>query len=166
MDKISSSSWMRKGSSIVFDQKSLGGFIASGDIVSLQDALGWFDQTPSSPPVKGKTILIIGLDTTIETFEPSDADEFLINRIRPLIIKLQNLWTDYGVVFGFASHAKAFEETAIEEEVIFRRRDQKTVRLSDGLWDGTAAVNMRKIVREDEEQKKEVVVGYYVARIS
>jgi len=166
MESISNSVWQRRGSCVIFDQKSLGSFIADGSVISLRQALTWSKGLPASPPVPGRTILISGLETVIETTEPQKAEDFLSCRIRPLLIHLQNRWTDCGVVFGFTSHHKAFEETALEEEVLFRRRDRKQIRLSEGLWDGSATVNMKRVVREGDQPKEEVIVGYYVARIS
>jgi len=166
MEKISSSVWQRKGSSIVFDKKSLGGLISGGPIISLREALGWSKGIPAVPPIAGRTILLSGLETILEVMDPADAEDFLTRRIRPLLISLQNRWTDCGVVFGFSSHARAFEETSFDEEVLFRRRDRKTVRLSKGLWDGSTALNMRRVVREGDKPGEEVIIGYYVARIS
>jgi hypothetical protein len=166
MESISNSVWQRKGSAVIFDQKNLGPFIANGSVVSLRQALSWSKGLPVNPPMPGRTVLISGLETMIETLEPQEAEDFLIFRIRPLLIHLQNNWTDFGVVFGFTSHAKSFEETSLEEEVLFRRRDRKTVRLSEGLWDGSASVNMKRMVREGDQSGQEVIVGYYVARIS
>ena len=165
MEEISSSVWQRKGSCIIFDQKSLGEFISTGALISLREALSWSNGIPATPPV-GRTILISGLETIIEILDTLEAEEFLRNRIRPLLISLQNRWTDYGVVFGFSSHAKAFEETSMEEEVLFRRRDRKAVRLSKGLWDGSSSVNMKRVLREGDQPGQEIIVGYYVARIS
>jgi len=165
MEEISSTVWQRKGSSIVFDKKSLGGLISAGAVVSLREALSWSNEIPANPPVSGRTILVSGLEAIIETMEPQGAEDFLMRRIRPFLITLQNQWAECGVVFGFSSHAKAFEETPLDEEVLFRRRDRKVVRLSKGLWDGSAALNMKRIVREGE-RSEEVILGYYVARIS
>lgn len=166
MDTITNSVWQRKGSCVIFDQKSLGPFISDGAVISLRQALSWAKALPAAPPVPGSTILISGLETVIETMEPQDAEDFLCRRIRPLLIDLQNRWTACGVVFGFTSHPKTFEETSLEEEVLFRRRDRKQVRLSEGLWDGSATVNMKRVVREGDQPGEEVIVGYYVARIS
>jgi hypothetical protein len=166
MDTISNNVWQRRGSCVIFDQKSLGTFISDGAVVSLRQALAWAKELPTNPPVPGRTIIISGLETVIETMEPQEAEDFLSCRIRPLLIHLQNRWTDYGVVFGFTSHPKTFEETVLKEEVLFRRRDRKQVRLSEGLWDGSATVNMKRIVREGAQQGVEIIVGYYVARIS
>jgi len=166
MEAISTTVWKRKGSCVIFDQKSLGPFIADGAVISLRQALVWLKDIPAAPPVPGRTLLISGLETVIETLDSSEAEYFLCRRIRPLLIHLQNRWTDCGVVFGFTSHPRAFEETSREEEVLFRRRDRKQVRLSEGLWDGSASVNMKRVVREGKQPGEEVIIGYYVARLS
>ena len=166
MDTISNTVWQRKGSCVIFDQRSLAPFISCGAVISLREVLSWSRGFPANPPVSGRTILISGLETVIETTEPQEAEAFLCCRMRPLLINLQNRWIDCGVVFGFTSHTKTFEETSLEEEVLFRRRDRKQVRLSEGLWDGSATVNVKRVAREDEQTGEEVIVGYYVARIS
>lgn len=166
MEKTSSSAWQRKGSSIVFDKKSLGGLIPAGAVISLREALSWTLKTPAAPPVAGRTVLVSGLETVLEISDPQEAEDFLTQRIRPLLVRLQSHWTDCGIVFGFSSHAKAFEETSLDEEVLFWRRDRKTVRLSKALWNGSSAVNMKRIVREADKPGEEIIVGYHVARIS
>ena len=166
MDMISTNVWQQRGSSVVFDQKSLRPLISDDAVISLRQALAWINNVPSVPPVAGPTILISGLETVIETMAPQEAEEFLSGRIRPLLIELQNRWTECGVVFAFFSHEKAFEETPLEEEVLFRRRDRKTVKLSASLWDGSAAMNMKRIIHEGDGPGTDVIVGYYVARIS
>ncbi|HYA42139.1 MAG TPA: hypothetical protein VEF34_12600, partial [Syntrophobacteraceae bacterium] len=155
MEETSSSVWQRKGSSIVFDKKSLGGLISAGAVVSLREAMSWSVEIPAAPPVPGRTILVSGLETVLEIMMPQDGEHFLTRRIRPLLISLQNHWTDCGVVFGFSSNPKAFQETSLEEEVLFRRRDSKTVRLSRGLWDGSSSLNMKRVVREGEKPGEE-----------
>lgn len=114
----------------------------------------------------GRTILIAGLETLMETMEPPEAENFLAVRVRPLVINLQSHWTDCGVVFGFSAHPKAFVETSLEEEVLFRRRDSRMVRLSEGLWDGSATANVKRVTRQGSKDGEETIIGYYVARIS
>jgi len=166
METISNTVWQRKGSSIVFDQKSLGPFIADGSVISLRQMLSWTKGLPENPPVPGKTILVSGLETIVETMASPEAEAFLSRRVRPLIIDLQNRWNNCGMVFGFSAHRNAFKETSLEEEVLFQRRDKKQIRLSEGLWDGSAAINMKRIVREGDKPESEIIIGYYVARIS
>jgi len=166
METICTTAWHRRGSSVVFGKKCLGTFISDGAVISLREALSWAKGLPANPPVPGHTILVSGLETIIETMEPAEAEDFLIKRIRPLLINIQNHWTDCGVVFGFSSHSKAFEETALDEAVLFRRCDRKVVRLSEGIWDGTGSLNMKRILSNGDQTGEEVIVGYYVARIS
>lgn len=166
MDTITNTVWQRKGSCVIFDQKSLGPFISEGAVISLRQALAWSKGLPANSPVPGRTLLISGLETVIETMVPQEAEDFLCRRIRPLLTHLQNNWPDCGVIFGFTSHSKTFEETTLAEEVLFRRRDRKQVRLSEGLWDGSSTANMKRVVRESDQPGEEVIVGYYVARIS
>lgn len=47
---MSSSSWLRRGSSTVFDRHTLGPLIGSGTLVSLREALRWMNGWPSDPP--------------------------------------------------------------------------------------------------------------------
>ena len=166
MNTISNDVWKRQGSAVIFDQQSLAPFISSDALISLRVFLQWQGMLPVNPPVPDRTILVSGLETVLETLNPEEANDFLIRRIRPLLIDIQNRWTNTGVVFGFSTHPKAFEETSLNEEVLFKRRDKKNVRLSDGLWDGSATVNMKRVVFEDAQANSEKTVGYYVARIS
>ena len=41
METISNNVWQRRGSCVIFDQKSLGSFISDGTVVSLRQALEW-----------------------------------------------------------------------------------------------------------------------------
>ena len=156
METLSSTIWQRKGSCFVFDQTSLGQFISADAVVSLRELLSWRHSFPSELPVEGRTLLVSGLEALIETLPPEEAESFLAQRIRPLIIDIQNRWTDCGLVFGFSSHAKAFEEISLNEEVIFHRRDRQKIRLSEGLWDGTAPLNMKRLLRQDQDTEKEI----------
>ncbi len=166
MDTISNTVWQRKGSCLIFNKTTLTPFLKQGCIVSLRQALSWIKSFPSDPPVKGKTILVCGLETMVETLPPDEIDDFLTGHIRPLLITLQNRWPACGIVFGFSSHPNTFKESQMREEVLFKRRDRVKVSLSEGIWGPGTALNMKRISDPEQKPGKEVVVGYYVARIS
>ena len=166
MDTISTTVWQRKGSSIIFDKNSLSQCISAEAVISLRVALSWLKGLPDTPPVAGRTILVPGLDTIIETMKPQEAEDFLRGRVRPLLRLLQEKWPECGIVFGFSSHKNSFEEKAMDEEVVFHRRDRKTVRLTEGLWDGSATLHMQRIIFEGDQPGGEVTIGYYVKHIS
>ncbi|NPV69260.1 MAG: hypothetical protein HPY55_01270 [Firmicutes bacterium] len=166
METLSSSVWQRKGSSVVFDGAVLGPLISEGAVVSLREALGWLREPPSALPVPGRTVLISGLQALVETLPPEEVTRFLVNRVEPLIKEIQGRWPEHGVVFGFAAHQKAFTETPMDDAVLFHRRDRHIINLSDGLWNGSAPGYIKRIVRAGDDPNQEVIVGYYVGRLS
>ena len=161
---MSSSAWLRRGSSIVFDEYTLGPLIGGGALVSLREALGWMHAWPRKPPGSGPTVLVCGIETFLDVLEPAKAQEFLKTRVKPFVQEFQSRWDQRGLVFGFGTPEKSFEVTASDEEVLFVRRNGERVRLSHSLWDGSATMNMARLIRD--EQGKNITVGYYVARIS
>ena len=164
MRDMSSSAWLRRGSSIVFDRFTLGPIIGGDALVSVREALSWMNAWPSKPPGIGPTVLVYGIETFLDVMESDEAQNFLKVRVKPLVQEFQSRWDQCGLVFGFGTHEKSFVVTASDEEVLFIRRDGARVRLSYSLWDGSATMSVARLIRE--EQGKSIVVGYYVARIS
>ena len=164
MEDFSADTWQHKGSSVVFDRWAIGRLLESARHVSLRTALSWLHGAPS-PPAPRSSILVSGLETLIQLLPPQNAHDFLLHRIRPLIIRLQNSW-ECGLIFGFAAPSQAFVEDPLSDEVLYQIRAQHQVRLSEGLWDGNAAVTMKRIVREASSQSREETLGYYVPRLS
>jgi hypothetical protein len=161
---MSSSAWLRRGSSIVFDRFTLGPLIGAGALVSMREALRWMNAWPDQPPGNGQTVLVCGIETFLDVMEPAEAQHFLKSRVKPFVQEFQTHWDQRGLVFGFGTHERSFELTASDEEVLFSRRDGEKVRLSYSLWDGSATMKMARLIRD--EQGKSKTVGYYVARIS
>jgi len=164
MRDMSSNAWLRRGSSIMFDRVALGPLIGGGALVSLREALRWMNAWPAEPPGGGHTVLVCGMETFLDVMEPAEAETFLKSRVKPFVQEFQARWDQRGLVFGFGTHERSFELTASDEEVLFVRRDGERVRLSYSLWDGSATMNVARLIRD--EQGKSITVGYYVARIS
>jgi hypothetical protein len=164
MRDMSSSAWLRRGSAIVFDRFTLGPLISGGTLVSMREALRWMHAWPAEPPGNGQTVLVCGIETFLDVMEPAEAQNFLRNRVNPFVQEFQARWDQLGLVFGFGTHERSFELTASDEEVLFIRRDGERVRLSYSLWEGSATMNLARLIRA--EQGKRIMVGYYVARIS
>ena len=166
MREMSSSAWLRRGSSIVFDKQSLGPLISNGPLVPLRQALDWTNEWPGEPPGGGRTVLVSGLETCLEVLAVEEAERFLWERIKPFILSLQERWDQVGVVFGFGTSSHSFEVTNIEEEIVFLRRGDERVRLSQFMWDGSSTLNVTRLVREGDQPGKTLTVGYHVPRIS
>lgn len=164
MRDMSSSAWLRRGSSIVFDRVTLGPLIAGGALVSIREAFKWMNDWPSEPPGGGQTVLVCGIETFLDVMEASEAENFLKSRVKPFVQEFQARWDQRGLIFGFGTHESSFKLKTSDEEVLFIRRDGDQVRLSYSLWDGSATMNVARLVRD--EQGNNITVGYYVARIS
>ncbi len=169
MNTLSTTSWMRSGSSILFDPTEIQNLLKLNSMVSLREFLSWRDNLPDNPPIpdSSRTVLVCGLETVMETLSPTDAQDFLQRKIRPVIKTIQDVWTETGIVFGFTQGPRSFKEKpGSREEVLFLRSDNQEIRISEGLWDGTAELNMMQIISSFISESQRYVVGYYVKRIS
>ena len=166
MREMSANSWLRRGSSIVFDKTSLGPLRSGGSMISLREALSWMRSWPSGPPGNQATVLVSGLETCVEVFSPWDAEDFLRTRIKPFVQEFQGRWDQHGLIFGFGVSEKSFVVTPSDEEVLFLRRDRKKVRLSYALWDGSSTLNVARLLRDEGQETKPITIGYHVPRIS
>ena len=161
------SAWKRRGSSIIFDQEEIQALLNANAMISLREFLSWKENIPENPPIEGQTLLVCGLETLMDTLPAQEAQTFLETRIRPLIKEIQDVWTETGIIFGFSQGSQVFQETSgSREEVLFLRNDDQKVRISEGLWDGTATLNMQRLEKEFISEHQKVTIGYYVARIS
>jgi len=169
VNTLSTTSWMRSGSSILFDPTEIQHLLKLNSMVSLREFLSWRDNLPDNPPIpdSSRTVLVCGLETVMETLSPTDAQDFLQRKIRPVIKTIQDVWTETGIVFGFTQGPRSFKEKpGSREEVLFLRSDNQEIRISEGLWDGTAELNMMQIISSFISESQRYVVGYYVKRIS
>jgi len=159
MKELHNDSWKRRGSSVIFNQQTLLTFISSQ--VSLRQALLWEENLPPEPPFDSKSILIMGLETILETSaDPKNAEDFLLKRVQPLLRHLQNRWDSIGIILGFNCTHKTFEISVHDESLNYLRGGKTPINISNGLWDGSAPSNMMQIYED------EVLIGYHVSRIS
>lgn len=165
MQDMSASTWLRRGSSVVFHQEMLGPLISAGCLVSLREALGWIRAWPAEPPGNGDTVLIGGLETCLEVMASDEADDFLRGRMKGFIQEFQSHWDQRGLVFGFGCSASRFKVDTFED-VLFACPGDRIVRLSAGLWNGSAKQDMFRLVTENPTTKRQEAGGFYVRRLS
>lgn len=166
MKEMFNDAWKRRGSSIVFDQESLGPLIANGHMVSLRAALGWMSAWPATPPVPGRTVLVVGLETMLQVMPPAAAQDFLRQVAKPFILRFQQRCPEHGLVFGFVGSDKSFKTTDdAAEEILYRVPGDQTIRLSFALWDGTSTLDITRLLRQPTG-KPVTTLGYHVSRIS
>lgn len=163
---IETNRWRRLGSSIVWNSAALAPLLSAGCLVSLRQALSWRSAWPPAPPSGSDTVLVGGLEACLEVLAPTEAEQFLRRQIKPLILNFQRRWDQRGLVFGFGAPENAFRVEPANEEILFLRRDQTHVRLSFAMWDGSASLNLNRLVQPAVGVKGNVTIGYHVQRIS
>ena len=169
MKILSNTSWKRQGSCILFGLTEIQELLNEKSMVSLKEFLSWRKDVPDDPPIPedADTILVCGLETVMDTLSAEEAQEFLQYQVRPVIKNIQDIWTNTGVAFGFPQGCMSFKEThGSREEVLFLRSDNQAVHISEGLWDGTAELNMQRLETTFISDNQKVPIGYYVKRIS
>jgi len=166
MRELSSTSWKRRGSSVIFDKDLLSPLITGGCLVSLREALGWIGHWPADPPGSGESVLVGGLETCLQVLGADEGEQFLRRRIKTFIQEFQYHWEGRGLVFGFATAPSQFRITQPGEEVMFTIPGGAEVRLSYGLWNGTATADMSQLIRVEHESRNRVLGGFHVPRIS
>ncbi len=166
MRALEVNSWLRKGSSIIYHKEMLAPLITQGCLVSLRQALSWRRQWPDSPPGNGQTVLVGGLDTCLQLLSESEGEELLRHQIKMFIHEIQDVWPNRGLVFGFMSPANAFVTTDSDEQLLYTRNPGSQMRLSAGLWNGTATLDMCELLVLDPQTRQKVRGGFHVPRIS
>lgn len=78
MDTVTNTAWQRKGSCVIFDQKILGSFIAGGAVDFSKAGSLLIQGVSGCTPIAGRTILISGLKTVIETMESQETEDFCV----------------------------------------------------------------------------------------
>jgi hypothetical protein len=93
--------WQVRGSSWVWDEEARNQICAASEVWSLRQFLPargtWPDVLPSNG---GRTLVVAGLDGSLDLLMPGDAEAWLIEAIKPAILSFQDDWgSDGALVF-------------------------------------------------------------------
>jgi hypothetical protein len=167
MQEMTAQSWKRRGCSIVWSPELLSGLITDAEATPLRVALEWRQQgLPDSPPGRGKTVLVGGLQTIIEVIvAPDAAYAWLRANILPLCRMWSNHWDGIALVFGMDGPSKLFQLNESDDLVYFGRatdRDSKLC-LTRAIWNGAATgKGVYKLISETTKD----IGGFHVVRVS
>lgn len=93
--------WQVRGTSWVWDEEARNQICAASEVWSLRQFLrakgGWPDDLPSNG---GRTLVVAGLDGSLDLLTPGDAEAWLGDAIKPAILSFQDDWgSDGALVF-------------------------------------------------------------------
>ena len=93
--------WQRRGASWVWDEEARNQICAASEVWSLRQFLrsvgNWPDDLPSN---SNKTLVVAGLDGSLDLLTPTDAEAWLADAIKPAILSFQDEYQgDAALVF-------------------------------------------------------------------
>lgn len=168
-------SWKRRGHTILWDTGALASLCHAKRAITLRRflrmaAAGWPDAELDATMVRGKALLVAGLDAALDAQEPGQAMEWLERVVYPAVISFEKNVADgasqAGLVFWFADGRRfrlGMADVVAEWECSLAY-GQRRIPLSRGIWNGSSA-SMQEI-RERGADGKSVHVGYHVQKIS
>jgi hypothetical protein len=166
MNEMESSSWQRRGSSIIWSPELLRPLITGGDAVPLRTALEWSTLGfPDSPPGDRPTVLVGGLQTVLDAFpEPESAYQWLRGNVLPLVQACGDHWDRVGLVFGMDGPGKLFTLNDADDLVYFGKGNdrERKIKITRAIWNGAATGGgAYKILDSSKETG-----GFHVQRVS
>ncbi|MFN4161931.1 MAG: hypothetical protein ACK4FW_08130 [Stenotrophomonas sp.] len=89
--------WQRRGTSWLWDEEARNAVCAAGEVWSLRQFLqatapngnGWPDDLPSND---NQTLVVAGLDGSLDLLSPQDAEVWLLDVIKPAMLSFQSYY--------------------------------------------------------------------------
>ncbi|MHB8523254.1 MAG: 5'-nucleotidase [Limisphaerales bacterium] len=166
-------SWMRGGTSLLWDADALKGICPAESVRSLRELLrlyqsGWPEGALKL--INERTLVVAGLEAAMDTFAPEQAVEWLEKTVYPAILDFQEEVADGGreaaLIFWLADSKRVFPK-ASENTYHWHcsgEHRQESIPIGRCIWNG-AEGSVRRIITLNKE-KKEVHVGLFHPRIS
>jgi hypothetical protein len=110
--------WQRRGTSWVWDEEARNQICEPNEVWSLRQFLraagNWPDDLPSN---QGKTLVVAGLDGSLDLLTPTDAEVWLGDAIKPAILSYQDEYQgDAALVFWLpGGHGRIRVHSATDE---------------------------------------------------
>lgn len=93
--------WQRRGTSWLWDEEARNQICAASEVWSLRQFLRasgkWPEDLPSN---EGNTLVVAGLDGSLDLLTPAEAEAWLADEIKPAVLKFQDEFeSDAALVF-------------------------------------------------------------------
>jgi len=157
--------WLRKGTSVLWDNKILTGLLKNNRVISLREFFFYYEKgwpEEEMPFINDDLLLVAGLDAAIDTLEASNAEEWVTQEVYKRIYDFQN-WAqgEYALVFWMSQKDRWKEHLDTNRYTwLCDGKDRgKEIELGSGLWNGA----QRSLLKIETENR---LVGLYLDRIS
>lgn len=99
MRRLHDTVWQRRGTSWMWDEEARNQICTASEVWSLRQFIrakgSWPDELPSNG---GKTLVVAGLDGSLDLLGPGDAEAWLCDTIKPAILNFQDEWGGDGAL--------------------------------------------------------------------
>lgn len=91
MRTITDTIWVRRGMSLLWDSSALASVLNIEEAVTLRELFQMSKQWPEDlPSARGDAVGVVGLEAALDCLAPEDAEKWLENSIRPMLLDFQN----------------------------------------------------------------------------
>jgi len=131
--------WQRCGTTWLWDEEARNHICEASEVWSLRQFLrargGWPDELPSN---NGRTLVVAGLDGSLDLLTPEDAENWLNDAIKPAILSFQDEYQgEAALVFwlpGCQSRIKARASTDEVDWICSVQHNQCRIDFGRILW--------------------------------
>ena len=120
MRQLSDSVWQVRGTSWVWDEEARNQICVASEVWSLRQFLRAKGQWPDDLPSNGgRTLVVAGLDGSLDLLAPTDAETWLADTIKPAaVLSFQDEWgSDGALVFWLPGGLHRIRANAATDEV-------------------------------------------------
>lgn len=119
MRQLRDTVWQRRGTSWVWDEEARNQICAAREVWSLRQFLRAVNNWPTDLPSNGsKTLVVAGLDGSLDLLTPPDAEAWLGDAIKPAILSFQDEYQgDAALVFWLPGGHNRIRAQAATDEV-------------------------------------------------
>lgn len=170
---LSDNTWMRCGTSLLWDAQALNRVCPPEAVRSLRELLRLHQADWPEDELKliqKRTLVIAGLEAAMDTLHPDEAVEWLEKKVYPAVLDFQQNVADGGgeaaLIFWLADGNRVFH-TASENTYHWHctgEHRHQPIPLGRCIWNG-AESSVRRIVATDA-QKKTLHIGLFLKTIS
>lgn len=166
MKQLLDTVWQRRGVSWVWDDAAFASVTKASEVFSLRRLMlsttGWPDDLQSND---GDTLVVAGLDASLDLLEPKDAETWLDQEVKRVILGFQDNYSgDAALIFWLPGGRQRIDVATASDAVHWRCAAPftgTTIEFGRILW-GEAREYPQEIVMKEQSQP----VGLFHARIT
>lgn len=173
MDDLHDTTWIRCGTSLLWDAQALNSVCSPDAVRSLREFLrlaqaGWPEETLRL--IQNRTFVVAGLEAAMDTLHPDEAVEWLEKTVYSAILDFQECVADGGgeaaLIFWLADRSRVFHNASENTYQWYCTGEhrKRSIPLGRCIWNG-AEGSVRRIVVTDVQNHAQHI-GLFLQRIS